>query len=371
MTFRFLAYSDIHHDNYTNGITLGDTIAIEDGITDYAISQGMNTVLFGGDWYRATNPTQEVIKAAEASWVRRSNADITTITTPGNHDRWTKSITSGHAFGGVNIFNNDLKNVKVFDEIGVYSTPEVDILFLPAGWENTPINHVKERPLIIVFHGLISGSLLASGIKANGVDPNIIKSANPDLVLGGDNHTPQSLEKLFGCPAFYLGAPLQHTWGDAGQARGFWIISYENGRFNCEMIPTPSPRFVKKQVPANTEIEALCNSIDILNKELENCSIPGIIELTLVGRNVTNIDLNNLGEHISRALAFNKRQLRIIADKTFDRLEVVQGISEAKTPEDKWNMYVADGKATGIKEMNPKLLSEIGTWAIQEARKPT
>ena len=58
-----------------------------------------------------------------------------------------------------------------------------------------------------------------------------------------------------------------------------------------------------------------------------------------------------------------------MVDKTFERIEVVQGISEAKTPEDKWNMFVADGKAAGIEEMDPKLLSEIGTWAIQEAKK--
>ena len=48
---------------------------------------------------------------------------------------------------------------------------------------------------------------------------------------------------------------------------------------------------------------------------------------------------------------------------------MAQGISEAKTPEEKWDVYVSNSDAPGIKEMNPKLLSDIGKWAILEARK--
>jgi len=364
---QFLAYSDIHHDDYTNGINLYDTISVEDSISEYASNNNISVVLFGGDWYRATNPTQNVIKHAEAAWVRRSNANIMTIAMPGNHDRWTKSHVSGHAFEGASIFKKDLKHIEVFDEITIRDIGEFEFIFVPSGWENQKIAHKKTKPLVVVFHGLISGSLLASGTKASGIDPNFIKALEPDLVLGADNHTPQSLNEIFGCQAYYLGAPLQHGWGDAGQVRGFWHVKYINDQFICEMVPTITPRFIKRQIPANTEIEALINAMTILNQELDNR--PGIIELTIVGNKATELNLNEIERNIISALDYRSRKVRVIADKTFERLEVVKGISEAKTPEDKWNMFVAGGKAPGIDEMDPKLLSEIGVWAIQEAKK--
>ncbi|KKM04803.1 hypothetical protein LCGC14_1760500, partial [marine sediment metagenome] len=42
----FLAYSDIHHDEYKNGITLEDTIAIEDAITQYAVDHNIRHIIF-------------------------------------------------------------------------------------------------------------------------------------------------------------------------------------------------------------------------------------------------------------------------------------------------------------------------------------
>jgi DNA repair exonuclease SbcCD nuclease subunit len=364
----FLAYSDIHHDDYKNGITLEDTIAIEDAITDYALNHGIKNVIFAGDWFRATNPTQRVIKEAEASWVRRSREGITTIVVVGNHDRFTKSETSGHAFQAARIFNQDLANVVIYDEIDRCKFEELGIIFLfvPAGWQDKllPKYEHEGKMLIIILHGMIGGSMLASGISSPGISAESINNLNPSLVLAGDNHTPQNLP-MFNCPAGYLGAPLQHGWGDRDQERGFWHLTIDNGTVLRRFSPTFSPRFVRANIPANNEIEAICTSADLLREKLDGR--PGIVELTLIGSNVDNLNRNMIEENLR--MNFDLREFKLAINQSYQKIEIVAGISEIDQPEDKWLVYVASGEAPSIEDMNLVMLSEMGKWAINEAKK--
>jgi hypothetical protein len=61
------------------------------------------------------------------------------------------------------------------------------------------------------------------------------------------------------------------------------------------------------------------------------------------------------------------RRAKINIDRTYEKIEVAAGISEAQTPEDKWYTYVTGGIKLG--QLNPTTLAEMGKWAIQEARK--
>lgn len=363
-----LAYSDIHHDDYKNGITLEDTISIEDEITQYAVDHDITDVFFMGDWFRATNPLQLVIKEAEASWVRRSRAGVTTTVLVGNHDRFTKSENSKHAFYTMPIFRLDLACVRIYDKISLISYPDVDLLLFPAGWQNkltsSEIRRSSNRPLIVMLHAMINGSTLASGINSQGMDPQIIKNYNPDLVLAGDNHTPQRLS-MFDCEAYYLGAPLQHTWGDKGQERGFYHIKIDGKKIEYNKIVTRSPKFVRANIFAENEVSFICDITNLLHKELNDC--PGIVDLTLTGNNVGIINKQIIEDSIKQN--FNIRKLKIGINHQIVRPEVVAGISKISLPEDKWSAYITSGNATNIKDMNTQMLLEMGKWALQEARK--
>jgi hypothetical protein len=194
--FEFLVYADVHHDSYTNGITLTDTIAVEDQITQYAVDHHISHVLFLGDWYRASNPLRHVIAEAEAAWKRRSDAGIVTLVIVGNHDRATKSVVSDHAFVSAAIFKQDLKNVIVVDKAMVVPlNDQVNIICIPAGHEYGAM----ELPIpigfnVVLFHGMLTGSVFARGGSAsNKLDPRVLSRFKAQLVLGGDNHTPQDL----------------------------------------------------------------------------------------------------------------------------------------------------------------------------------
>ncbi|KKM80376.1 hypothetical protein LCGC14_1340410, partial [marine sediment metagenome] len=319
------------------------------------------------DWYRATNPKQHVIKQAEAAWKYRSDQGIITIAVVGNHDRETRSEISRHSFAAVKVFTEDLKNVEVYDEISLWSDPKIEFLLIPAGWQHQDLSQWTRHngiPLVVVIHGMIGGSILASGITSPGMDSTLINELKPNLVLAGDNHTPQDLS-MFNCPAGYLGAPLQHNWGDRNQDRGFWHITVDSQQILRRFVSSYSPRFVRENIPANTEIEAMCTSTTLIQDKLDGR--PGIVELTLIGKNVDNLNKDMIEENLR--LNFDMRKLKIAINQSYQQIEVVAGISEASQPEDKWSMYVASGKAPSIENMDLTMLSEMGKWAIQEAKK--
>jgi DNA repair exonuclease SbcCD nuclease subunit len=358
--FQFIAYADVHHDNYNNGVTLADTISVEDAITEYAVSHGINNVIFAGDWYRATNPTQDVIKSAEASWKRRSDLGINTFAMPGNHDRWTKSANSGHAFAAADVFKSDLKNIRVFDRLSLIEVGGVKFMFIPAWHETQPIPRI-DGDLVVMFHGMITGSKLPGNIDAQGsVDIEMLKGLNAMLLLGGDNHVPQVVEHIPNC--YYLGAPLQHTWGDRDQTRGFWHVTIDDHRAILMVVPTRTPRFVRFSVPVSNEIDAVYKIGEHLNTKCDGN--PGIVEVTLIG-DVGSIDR----EFIERSiLGMGARCATVIIDRSFDRLEIAPAVAQATTTEDKWAAYVSSGVAPGMDGLDPKILNDIGLNAILKAK---
>jgi len=362
--FEFLAYADIHHDEYKNGITLQDTIDVENQITEYALDHGIKYVFFAGDWFRATNPLQRVIKSAEASWKKRSDCGVTTIAIPGNHDRETKLATSSHAFEAVNIFNNDMKNVFVYGNVHTINIGGVNFVLIPSGHSNLEISKpANDCPTVVVFHDMVAGSYLSSGMASeSGIKPDIINNLNPVCALGGDNHTPQNINNVI-TNGLYLGAPLQHTWGDSGQNRGFYHIKIDGDRAVVNKCITRSPKFVKMVISAaSSELDVLLNIMSELPKVTGGSE--GIIEVTIVGRESKNYDTDFIERKIIESGA---RRARVIVDRSLNRTGFTP--STLTKPEDKWTAYLSLPNLAGMNDLDVTLLSEIGKWAIDEARK--
>jgi len=364
---RFIAYSDIHHDEYNNGVTEVDVASVEDQITQYAMDNTINIVFFLGDWFRATNPTRSVIASAEACWKKRSDAGIKTIVLVGNHDRWTKSALSGHAFVSAGIFSYDLENVSVIEKPQPIIINNVEFFMIPSGYEYSDevknYQSTRDRFTTVMFHGLLAGSALVNGGSASsGVQPEVLRKLNANLIIGGDNHTHQRLDHILECPSLYVGATMQHSWGDRGQDRGFLDVTIaDSGKFNFSFVHSKSPRFIRTKIPAINEMDAIIKIENALSQQLKGNA--GIVEITLIGKNMQNIDIDRITTAFDES---NIRRLRIIADKTFEKLEVAAGLSKAATYEEKWRLFVA---GVDTKEFNPILLERMGQWAIQEAKR--
>ena len=111
-------------------------------------------------------------------------------------------------------------------------------------------------------------------------------------------------------------------------------------------------------VPVKNEIDVLCGAAEELQKLNGR---PGIVELTLVGGE--NVDRDFVHKNLKET--FNIRSLKIAIDRTRERLTLVPGLTEAKTPEDKWTTYIGTSDTNGL---DPSILTEVGKWAIQEAK---
>jgi len=366
---QFIAYSDIHHDDYNNGIVEADIVAIEDQVTQYAIENKIRQVFFLGDWYRATNPNRSVIAAAEESWKRRSDSGIETIVLVGNHDRWTKSAASGHAFISAAIYKTDLRNIRVIENVQQFEIEGVHFLCIPSGYERHPeiatLDRDHPRPLVVLFHGLVAGSALARGSSASsGIHPNLLRRLEADYIIGGDNHTPQDLTELLGCPSRYVGAPLQHNWGDREQLRGFWHMCVnfnEQPRLDMYFVPSKSPRFVRKKLEAVNDMDALMKTTSLLQSQLDGNE--GIVEITFMGKHAGSLNVELIENTIQQ---HGVRRCRIIIDRAYEKVQIAPGMMEATQPEDKWCAWVS---GINTKEFDPLLLAEMGKWAIREARR--
>jgi DNA repair exonuclease SbcCD nuclease subunit len=110
----------------------------------------------------------------------------------------------------------------------------------------------KDIPQILLFHLGISGAFVGSGNYPM-ADAFKVEDLRPDLfkyIIGGHFHKRQYLD---GHPhAFYCGAPIQHSFGDEGEDKGFFVVDTSR-RWDVEFIPIPNPQFVTEEAKEVTE----------------------------------------------------------------------------------------------------------------------
>ncbi len=226
-TLSFLAYSDIHYHHYTNGLTLQDVYNVESQILDLAIAKKVDFILFGGDRFMSRNPMYEAGFLSDTMLKKISDSGIPLYILVGNHDRLTKNDFKMHTMSHISKYAKDLPNVVVMDQQKTYrfrlkDRTSVAISALPAGHE--PIGLAAEPDAdfnICVFHAIILGSLYHNGTLASGgLSVTSFDKKGFDLVLAGDNHKNQPLPGMTTTPGYYIGAPMQHNWGDEGAVRG-------------------------------------------------------------------------------------------------------------------------------------------------------
>lgn len=259
-TITFMAYSDIHYHHYTNGLNLEDVAAVEDEMLQRAIDRKVDMILFGGDRFMSRNPMYEAALLSDRMLKKISDSGIPLYILVGNHDRLTKNDFKMHTMSHVRMYAKDLPNVTIMDKRAVYclrtsSGMKVAIHAVPAGHE--PNDFVVDKNFdfhICMFHGLILGSLYGNGtLVETGLSVSSFDKKGFNAVLGGDNHTRQEIKGLTDCRGIFIGAPMQHNWGDEGAKRGFVYGTvtkaewYPIGRdeFNWEWIDSNSPKFMK------------------------------------------------------------------------------------------------------------------------------
>jgi DNA repair exonuclease SbcCD nuclease subunit len=166
--------------------------------------------------------------------------NITMDIIAGNHDVYYKNTNKVNALD--ELLFGKYKNICIYtDAVTVDHNNGIPILYIP--WINDEnrqhtLNEISNTRSQIVFgHLELAGFDLFRGHKNDhGDDPNIFNRF--DLVCSGHYHTRSDNGSIF-----YLGCPVQFSWSDYNDIKGFHIFDTETR--DLEFVPNPDNLFDK------------------------------------------------------------------------------------------------------------------------------
>lgn len=371
---RFLAYSDIHHHEYQNGVTGVDVYSIEQQITELCREYHVDFWIFGGDRFLSRNPLDISKRRADAAVKARNDLGIPGYMMVGNHDQYTKNPYSDHTMGYVRDYPKDLQNICVMDARNEYTFPIrndnlsiVTIHAVPAGHDidKAPFRFDAGSDFnICLFHAIIRGCAYQNGtIAPDGLRASSFDRKEFDIVLGGDNHKQQAIKGLTCTIGLYIGAPMQHNWGDVGSDRGCLIVDLEktlDGHLirNIQYIPLKYPKFII----SNTRIESDRDMIDQIGTHLSewhgniirwNISGPGKI--------LDGIKVSDWETKIQTKVAARGVKIKL----EYDQSEYVQVPMPVVSQADEWKQFLA-AKGGDIKDLDLGELEKLGMEYINK-----
>jgi DNA repair exonuclease SbcCD nuclease subunit len=222
------------------------TNCIEQVIT-YCIKNKVDVALFGGDLFHVRrNINVTAFNAVYRALDGFECHGIPLAMIHGNHDQADRKGDEHSLLAMSDIVFDKPTWYTIRDRWG--NELPLDVLGIPYTENIEHLRDVVNRPCPNKsHHKIMLGHFGVQGAKvgADFVYINPHDAAVDDLNLGafdraylGHYHLHQKIAPN----AWYIGAPLQHNWGDAGQLRGF--LAYDTETRSHEFIPLKAPRFV-------------------------------------------------------------------------------------------------------------------------------
>lgn len=230
---KLIAWSDLHVHAWPafsklnqDGINdrLADTLRVLDEIASLAAREKASAILFGGDFFHVQRIDAEVLHLASKALENSVGMlAIPVIAIEGNHDQASKlrHLTSVSGLRTPKnwrwLRNDEARISNIAGEV-------LDVWGAPYGSHELP----KELPDIAILHRGIFGAEVSDYFLSPFEDdlrPEDAGKYARHLVISGHYHKPQVIDGV--PPILVPGAPLQHTWGDAGQERGAWVVEME------------------------------------------------------------------------------------------------------------------------------------------------
>lgn len=270
---KILAFSDLHahaFQPYSTILPNGRNSRLQDAvdcinqILQYSLQNDIDLVLFCGDLFHVRKHiVTQAFNAVYEAMAKFQVFSIPLVMIHGNHDQEDRDGVH-HAVFPFRTF------AEVVDEAGwieakgksghVYNIFAVP--YIEDAEHLRDVIDVQESPggstTIFMGHlGVQGANAGADFIYRNPVEPSKEDLDLPDFDVGllGHFHIHQELtESGF----YYVGAPLQHNWGDKNQTRGFivWDTDLKTPYTNLWPVPLQAPRFVEVEIGAVTGLDS-------------------------------------------------------------------------------------------------------------------
>lgn len=256
---KFLAFGDYHlRDGFILGrprLPVGERLLYD--VWKHAALRGVKHVICAGDFLdKKNNPPLEVLLTLHRALKQAKEVlGLTVWWLRGNHetpDREAPNTSVMHLFADVaEIISTE--RVAVIDGTIFYFLPwypEREFIRKAEQMATLAAADSRKAQVLIAHVGLNEGRTSASNIQLpTKVSVRHLHPDRYDLVLLGDYHMHQQVAEN----AFYLGAPIPHTFGDEG-CRGIWLVDTDDVSMESLAPISPVPRFNQWTVNAASDL---------------------------------------------------------------------------------------------------------------------
>jgi DNA repair exonuclease SbcCD nuclease subunit len=239
---RILLFADLHAHKWTKYLELSDITSVLDQIRSIVEQDEVDLVLFAGDLFH----TRGKINVEVFNEVYRGISSLSTVCQigllVGNHDQENKEGNI-HSLYGLSTICTVMDEPRWYifeDHIGTGEVERLHVLAIPYTTNKEEVEKFIDSDVPSHYPGvekeasLLLGHLSVDGAKVGSnfvledkaaISVESLQNSNVDQVFLGHYHTPQCLG---GRKVFYLGAPMQHNWGDRESVecegeRGCWV----------------------------------------------------------------------------------------------------------------------------------------------------
>lgn len=263
---KIAVFSDLHGHNFrtfdrktdrTGSHRLDKIVDTLLFIRDDCVRRGIKYVLFGGDMFEVRGRVNTVVYNAIYNALKSFHEHgLEVIGIAGNHDQVDNSDVPDHSL----MTFNDLPGVTIYGDLDTHFIPEwetddKDLLIHCVPYSKNAeriknwiagqvITHENDTDTnhICLFHLGISGAFVGSGSypMADAFDPEDLRPDFFKYVIGGHFHRKQKITDFDNF--MYTGAPIQHSFGDEGEEKGYLILDTSR-RLDISFVPIPNPMF--------------------------------------------------------------------------------------------------------------------------------
>ena len=354
MKLKFIVYADIHHDEYAaKCLTLRDTLDIERQVFQRAADGGFDFMLFAGDRFLKREPRDEVKTLADQVIIEglaKQMPGFGYFHLVGNHDRVDNTLRWHTAQS----LATQLEKLDVHS--GIMDTPltheagdiPVRVHALPAGYafDRSLYNLDPGWLNICVFHDIVKGSTSDSEGKhvfTEGLSLSDFDLPEFDLVYAGDIHVPQKFS-FKNTKGGYVGAVLQRTRADSGQARGWLEVEAErvDDKWVTKTVFVPTRNFFTRyalDVGPETTYSMLVSQID------DQWVSDQAVEVRLRG---AKADVDRLADEPrwqNYTHVLNARKFDVLREYKSEQQASVVNLSETQSPSEDLERYIESGFA--------------------------
>jgi DNA repair exonuclease SbcCD nuclease subunit len=246
-------FSDLHAHPFKpyagileNGMNsrLADAVHCIDQVVDYCVSEGVDLALFGGDLFHVRRTINvAAFNAVYESMSKFALNGIPLVMIHGNHDQADKkgNTHSIHAFRTFcSVTDNPgwlVVHGKSGEPYAIMAIPYMENVeqLRDIVQEPCPIAQV---PKILLGHlGIRGAKVGADFVYVNPYDADAadLNAGAFDAAYLGHHH----LHQQIAANGWYIGAALQHNWGDRDQWRGFLVYDTETKSHTRHTLQAP------------------------------------------------------------------------------------------------------------------------------------